>query len=110
MNLSRLDLDGLGSPVDVAARIHELEPDLAPKFAIDELCRALDIADIREVKTQAYEAALLMDANKAFGTILVATGRSDQRRRFSIGHELGHFLIPTHMPLPNEPVRPPLPT
>ena len=39
-----------------------------------------------------------MDANKAAGSILVAAGRSQKRRRYSVAHELGHFLIPTHMP------------
>lgn len=103
MSLIRLDLDGLGSPRDIAARIHELAPDLAANFSVHELCRQLDIADIEEVSTVAFEAALLMDANKAFGSILLATGRSAKRHRFSIGHELGHFLIPTHMPRPDEP-------
>lgn len=103
MNLSRLDLDGLGSPADIAARIHELEPALPPRFAIEELCRKLDIDGITAVTTQAYEAALLMHPQKAYGSIIVAKGRSDQRRRFSIGHELGHFLIPTHMPRPDKP-------
>lgn len=103
MSLTRLELDGLGSPSDIAARIHELAPDLPPCFAIDELCRQLDIDGITEVTTHAYEAALLMHPEKAYGSILVAKGRSDQRRRFSIGHELGHFLIPTHMPQADNP-------
>lgn len=103
MSFSRLDLDGLGSPADIAARIHELEPGLAPLFPIEKLCRQLDIESITEVTTGAYEAALLMHPEKAFGSILVAKGRSDQRRRFSIGHELGHFLIPTHSPRPGHP-------
>ena len=96
-------MDGLGSPADIAARIHELQPGLAPRFAVEELCRQLDIDSIVEVTTDAYEAALLMHPEKAVGSILVAKGRSDQRRHFSIGHELGHFLIPTRLPRPGEP-------
>ncbi len=103
MSLSRLELDGLGSPADIAARIHELEPGLPPQFGLEDLCRKLDIEAITEVATNGYEAALLMHPDKAFGSIVVAKGRSLQRRRFSIGHELGHFLIPTHMPRPGEP-------
>lgn len=103
MSLSRLDLDGVGSPREIAARIHELSPELATNFSIHDLCRQLDIDSIEEVSTDAFEAALLMDANKAFGSILLARGRSAKRHRFSIGHELGHFLIPTHMPRPGEP-------
>ena len=48
--------------------------------------------------TEGFEAALVTDEVKSKGAILVAKGRSRQRRRFSIAHELGHFLIPAHMP------------
>ena len=44
-----------------------------------------------------------MDELKAGGAILVAADRPTQRRRFSIAHELGHFLIPTHLPASNHP-------
>ncbi|WFL78269.1 ImmA/IrrE family metallo-endopeptidase [Altererythrobacter arenosus] len=43
-----------------------------------------------------------MDANKASGSILLARGSSPKRQRYSIGHELGHFLIPTHRPRESE--------
>ncbi len=105
MSLSRLDLDGVGSPREIAARIHELAPELPANFSMHDLCRQLDIDSIEEISTDAFEAALLMDANKAFGSILLAKGSSAKRHRFSIGHELGHFLIPTHMPRPGEPFK-----
>lgn len=102
MKVSRLDLDGLGSPHAIAARIHQIEDDLPTAVPLEELCSALDIASIEEIATAGFEAALVMDVNKAAGGILVAAGRSRQRRRYSIAHELGHFLIPTHMPTPGE--------
>jgi hypothetical protein len=98
LKISRLDLDGLGSPRAIAARIHQLESNLPGAVPIEALCRALDITAIDEIETAGFEAALIMDVNKAEGGILVAAGRSRQRRRYSIAHELGHFLIPTHMP------------
>ena len=103
MSLSRLELDGLGSPVDIAARIHELQPDLPLDFPIEQICSALDIIAIDEVTTNGFEAALIMDPNKAMGSILLAAERRPERQRFSIGHKLGHFLIPTHLPRPGEP-------
>jgi Zn-dependent peptidase ImmA (M78 family) len=103
LSISRLDLDGLGSPTAIAAKIHELQPELPSRFAIENLCRDLDITAICEVETGGFEAALIMDANKAEGSILLAAGRPDQRKRFSIGHELGHFLIPAHLPHPDDP-------
>jgi hypothetical protein len=100
--LSRLELDGLGSPADIARRIHELAPDLPLNFTIEDVCRQLDIESIEERPVTSFEAMLLMDAHKAWGTILLAGGRMRERRRFSIAHELGHFLIPTHKPHPGE--------
>jgi Zn-dependent peptidase ImmA (M78 family) len=98
LRISRLDLDGLGSPTALAAKIHELEPQLPTRVPVEDLCRHLGIESIGELETDGFEAAIIMDDLKAGGVILVATGRSDQRRRYSIAHELGHFLIPAHRP------------
>lgn len=98
MKISRLDLDGVGSPAALAARIFEIEPDLPIPLPIEALCERFDIIAIEELETDGFEAALITDELKSSGSILVAENRSPQRRRFSIGHELGHFLIPTHLP------------
>lgn len=98
MTLSRLDLDGVGSPNAIAARIHELEPDLPLALPIEQLCRQLDIGSIERVPTNAFEAALVMDDLKAAGSILLAAGRMAGRERYSLAHELGHFLLPSHRP------------
>ena len=98
MKFSRLDLDGAGSPEALVARILKLEPGLGLPIPVEELCSGLDIIRIGDLDTDGFEAALLSDEVKSRGAILVARGRSRQRRRFSIAHELGHFLIPTHMP------------
>ena len=103
MRIDRLDLDGVGSPAGLAARIHQLLPDLPSRVPVEELCRQLDIVSIEEVATDGFEAALVMDTLKASGPILVASGRPPQRRRFSIAHELGHFLIPSHRPEKDHP-------
>ncbi|MEO5494656.1 MAG: ImmA/IrrE family metallo-endopeptidase [Sphingomonas sp.] len=98
MTISRLDLDGLGSPLAIAAGIHKFAGDLPTAVPVEALCGQLDILSVTEFDTEGFEAALIMDANKAAGSILVAAGRSRKRRRYSVAHELGHFLIPTHMP------------
>lgn len=98
MTLNRLELDDIGSPAELAKRIHELDPDLPLAFGIEELCRRLDITNIHDETISLFAAALIMHADKAWGEIVVAKGTSPQRRRFSIGHELGHFLIPSHRP------------
>ena len=90
MTLSRIELDGVGSPTALAARIHELDPDLPVDFSIEDLCRRLDIDNIEDKPVSSFAAMLLMHPDKAWGSIVVAQGTSSRRRRFSIGHELGH--------------------
>jgi len=75
-------------------------PDVVP---LEALCAQLDIEEIQEIDTAGFEAALIMDGLKARGSILLAKGQRPERRRFSIGHELGHFLIPSHRPHPSHP-------
>lgn len=98
MTLSRIELDGVGSPTAIAARIHELDSDLPLDFSIEDLCRRLDIEGIEDKPFSSVAAMLLMHPDKAWGSIVVAQGTSPRRRWFSIGHELGHFLINSHRP------------
>jgi Zn-dependent peptidase ImmA (M78 family) len=98
LTLSRIELDGIGSPSALAKRIHELDPDLPLDFSIEEVCRRLDIEAIEDKPVSSFAAMLLMHPDKAWGSIVVAQGTSPRRRRFSIGHELGHFLINSHRP------------
>jgi hypothetical protein len=83
-------------------RILQLEPHLPIPVPVEQLCHQLDITSIGDLDTDGFEAALVTDECKSAGAILVAKGRSRQRRRFSIAHELGHFLIPTHQPRPGQ--------
>lgn len=98
MTLSRIELDGVGSPSKLAERIHELDPDLPLDFSVEEVCRRLDIDGIEDKPVTSFAAMLLMDSHKAWGSIVVAEGTKPQRRRFSIAHELGHFLMDSHRP------------
>jgi Zn-dependent peptidase ImmA (M78 family) len=98
LTLSRIELDGVGSPSALAARIHELDPDLPLDFSIEDLCRRLDIEAIEDRPVSSFAAMLLMHRDRAWGSIVVAEGTLPRRRRFSIGHELGHFLIDSHRP------------
>lgn len=103
MTIHRMDLDGVGSPAALADRIHAVLPDLTNKFDLEALCRQLDIVSIAEAVTTSFEAALVTDELKSQGSILLASGSRAERARFSIGHELGHFLIPTHLPASGRP-------
>lgn len=100
MQICRMDLDGSGSgsPDGLVKLILKLEPNLPIPVPIEDLCRQLDIQDIAALETEGFEGALLTDTARSSGVILVNQQAPRQRRRFTIAHELGHFLIASHIP------------
>lgn len=98
--ISRLDLDGkgAGSPEGLVSRILKAEPSLRIPVPVEELCGNLDISSIEYEALEGLEGALITTPERESGIILVKETSHRFRQRFTIGHELGHFLIPTHMP------------
>jgi Zn-dependent peptidase ImmA (M78 family) len=78
--------------------ILKAEPSLPIPVPIEQLCHRLDIVEIQALTTEGFEGGLLTDRERSSGIILVKNGVSRQRRRFTLGHELGHFLMPSHVP------------
>lgn len=103
MKLSRMDLDGSGSgsPRGLVAKILKAEPGLTVPVPIEDLARQLDIKEIRDVETEGFVGALITDAPRSNGFILVQKGLHRVRRRFTIGHEVCHFLMTSHKPPPD---------
>ncbi|MBV1699548.1 MAG: ImmA/IrrE family metallo-endopeptidase [Hyphomicrobiales bacterium] len=98
--ISRLDLDekGAGSPEGLVSRILKAEPSLRVPVPVEELCGKLDISSVEYEALEGLEGALITTSERESGIILVKETSHRFRQRFTIGHELGHFLIPTHMP------------
>jgi len=99
VNLARMDLADLGALDKIAEAIFRLEPSLPVPVPVEEIAHALDISDIRALETEGFEGGLITDAEKSTGIILINENSREERQRFSIGHELGHFLSPWHKPL-----------
>ncbi len=100
MNITRMDLDGAGSPNALVLKILRLEPDLKPPIPIEELALQLDIKEIRALAADGFEGGLITDVARSDGFILVNQKAIRGRRRFTVGHELGHFLLTHHKPPP----------
>jgi len=98
MQVTRIDLDGTGSPMGLVAKILKAEPGLTIPVPIEELAHQLDIAEIRDLSADGFEGGLITDDARSSGFILVNRAARRWRRRFTIGHELGHFLMTTHKP------------
>src|SRR3712207_1437078 len=87
------------NPVRLAAAIHDQLGLSAGPVPVEAIAAALDIVEIRARETIGLEGALVTTEERGEGMILVRAGASRQRRRFTIAHELGHFLNPWHEPV-----------
>lgn len=98
MKITQLDLDGTYSPLGLVTKILAAEPDLRIPVPIEELCQCLNIKDIQEIETSGFVGGLVTNPERSAGGILLQKDLGLFRRRFTIAHELAHFLIKTHKP------------
>lgn len=98
MRLDRMDLADTGSPEGLATALLRQMPDLSPPVDVEAIAAALDIIEIRDLETNAFEGGLICLDDRREGCVLLRAGLNRQRRRFTIGHELGHFLNFNHKP------------
>lgn len=98
MVLDRIELADIGNPRKMAAGVLGMLPEVVFPLPVEDIALALEINQIVEFETQAFEGALLSDEAKSNCAILVRAGARPERRRFTVGHELGHYLMPLHIP------------
>ena len=79
------------------------ELEIAPKVDLDQLAGQLDLK-IVEVDLRSFEGALLRSSHDLSGRILVRRGiRESGRRRFTIAHEIGHYILHRDQQIPCSP-------
>jgi Zn-dependent peptidase ImmA (M78 family) len=91
-------LADLGNCVQIAKAIFQQLGDIKPPIAIDEIAGAVGITEIQDLHTVGFEGALITNDAKSDGVILVNKNSAHERRRFTVGHELGHYLNHWHKP------------
>ena len=97
--ISRFDLADFTSPERIVDGIVRHVSDLPIPVPVEELAVMLDIVSIEGMETEGFEGGLLLnDLEKSEGIILVNRASPPKRRRFTVGHELCHFLTPWHKP------------
>lgn len=97
--LDRIELDDAGAnPERLATAIHDQLGKRTGPVAVHEIAKALDIEEIREEPLRSMEGALITTAERSYGKILVNSQSFWPRQRFTVAHELGHFLSPWHRP------------
>ncbi len=81
----------------MARRVHEQIGSLTGPVPVGEIARALDIVEICVDQFDGFEGMLLTDPVRSRGAILANTKFGPNRARFTIAHELGHFLLERHV-------------
>lgn len=61
-----------------------------------EIAQALGIAEVLQTEVDGFEGMLLTDRRRSQGRIIANTRRGPQAARFTIAHEIGHFLLERH--------------
>lgn len=98
MEIDRIELADLGEPIKIASEIHRQIGDVALPIAVEEIAAAVGITNIKDITAEGFEGGLITNPEKSEGLILVNNRSIRSRRRFTIGHELGHFLNHWHKP------------
>lgn len=98
LTLDRMALDDVGAnPARLAQAIHDRLGSIPGAVPVHAIAHALDIVEIRVEPLFNLEGALVTTPERGHGQILVNAKSNPRRRRFTIGHELGHFLSPHHV-------------
>lgn len=98
MKIDRIELADFATPEALVAGILKQVPDMPIPVPVEIIAGQLGISEIRRLPTEGFEGGLVAFADRSDGVILVNNHSSRQRQRFTIGHELGHFLNPWHKP------------
>lgn len=99
LKLDRMALDDVGAnPVRLAEAIHRQLGDPSGAVPVARIAKALDIVEIRVETLRNIEGALITNVERGFGSILINENSGRRRKRFTLAHELLHFLNAGHRP------------
>lgn len=100
LTIDRSDMADTAQPQKLAELvISQLQPQLARllPLPVEEVAAACGILGIQPLETDGFEGGLIQDEYKSEGFILVKAGARPDRTRFTIAHELGHFVNFRHV-------------
>ncbi|GAB5539836.1 MAG: hypothetical protein Salg2KO_19390 [Salibacteraceae bacterium] len=92
-----MEIADCGSPETILKVIYQFHSDWKPPIQIEEFARSVGIVEFNELTVEGFVGALITNESKSKGSILSKSGDRGQRQRFTQAHELGHFLIPSHV-------------
>ena len=97
MKLDRMKIDDIGdNPISLAREILAQIGNPYQATPLEQIAYALGIENIYSRADVSIEGALITPEGKAYGDILVSTAKNERRTRFTLAHELGHYVHPMH--------------
>ena len=97
--LSGIEIESVGSdPRKLARALLAQPPAVTGPVPIEAIAGAIDIVSIAVAPLLGIEGCLQCDPLKSEGQIVVNANSPRRRRRYTIAHELGHFLNERHRP------------
>lgn len=99
LTIDRMELADTGQPKKLAelliAQIQAQLDRLLP-LPVEDVASACGIEGFQKLSTEGFEGGLIQNEEKTRGFILLKEGTRVDRRRFTVAHELGHFVNPYH--------------
>lgn len=96
VQLDLIELADLVRPSQLVDAIVAQNPQLPVPVPLEQFAMLAGISSIEPLTSDGFEGALIANPEKSSGTIFYNPRSPKPRQRFTIGHELGHFLLPWH--------------
>jgi Zn-dependent peptidase ImmA (M78 family) len=98
LTIELMELADLGQPLKLAFELHRQMRDqfgaVPLRVPLEQIAKAVGIVGIKEFSTDRFEGTLVVTGND--GAVGLRRGMPSGRRNFTLGHEIGHFVIPSH--------------
>ena len=91
-----MDLSDIHAPMQLAKAVHGQLGQISSPVPVVDIAQSLGVSDVTAQTFDGFEGMLLTDKVRSRGAILANTSKGKRRARFTIAHELGHFLMERH--------------
>jgi Zn-dependent peptidase ImmA (M78 family) len=96
ISLELIEFADLVRPLDIVNQVFHQNKWIDGEVPLEEIAKTAGIKEIKYSPLNSFEGTLLANENKTEGVIIVNSNSRHHRQRFTLGHELGHFMIPRH--------------
>lgn len=97
MKIDRMEIDDAGAnPKRLAEAITKQLGDTPCMVDVRKIASDIDIYEIREEPLSGLAGCLIVPEDKSVGAIAVDGKMNEGRKRYTIGHEIGHYVNPMH--------------